>query len=367
MLVLLAGFVLLVCVFCNRDLRPENFRYLFKYMDVDPVATSANYKNIYYNSNKNTQFSFYKGDLAVIGDGRLNLYNIAGNNILSEKLESEDAVCDANGKYLLVYQPGEKAVSVFNSFSKLYTLECDYPVISAHAGDSGAFAVITRDESYRSAVYIYNTAFKPVYTWRSNESYAVSAAVSPNGKNAAVLSYAQSNGAYYRELTVRNIAQDKAVLNVTTEGAIPIKVGFFSSGEMYCLYSDSLVFYRENLKEREVITFSEGIKLFKDFSDGIMVVTGKTKANSTIHYYESDGNEKFTENFQYSVLDAKIVKDNVYLMTESAVYRFDKKGLSCAAAEGGAAKMFVFDDGNVMLCYDASTILIKKDEFKAVN
>ena len=29
MLVLLAGFVLLVCVFCNRDLRPENFRYLF--------------------------------------------------------------------------------------------------------------------------------------------------------------------------------------------------------------------------------------------------------------------------------------------------------------------------------------------------
>jgi hypothetical protein len=367
MLVLLAGFVLLVCVFCNRDLRPENFRYLFKYMDVDPVATSANYKNIYYNSNKNTQFSFYKGDLAVIGDGRLNLYNIAGNNILSEKLESEDAVCDANGKYLLVYQPGEKAVSVFNSFSKLYTLECDYPVISAHAGDSGAFAVITRDESYRSAVYIYNTAFKPVYTWRSNESYAVSAAVSPNGKNAAVLSYAQSNGAYYRELTVRNIAQDKSVLNVTTEGAIPIKVGFFSSGEMYCLYSDSLVFYRENLKEREVITFSEGIKLFKDFSDGIMVVTGKTKANSTIHYYESDGNEKFTENFQYSVLDAKIIKDNVYLMTESAVYRFDKKGLSCAAAEGGAAKMFVFDDGNVMLCYDASTILIKKDEFKAVN
>ena len=364
MLVVMAGFILLVTIFCNQDLRPENFRYLFKYIDVDPVATSANYKDIYYNRNENTSFAFYKGDLAVVGDGRLNLYNIAGNNILREKLESNDAVCDAEGKYLLVYAPGENSVSVFNSFSKLYTLNYDYPVISAHAGDNGSFAVITREEAYRSAVYIYNNTFKSVYTWRSNEKYAVSSSVSPNGKNAAVLSYTQAGGTYLRELTVRNISKDKAELNVSSQGGLPLRVGFFADGSLYCIYSDGIVFYDKNFDEKEEISFTEPLQLFKIFSGGILAITGKTKADSVIHYYETDGDAKFTESFQYSVLDAKMIDDNIYLLTDGAVYRYDEDGLASAKAESGADKMFVFDDGNVMLCYDAGTKLIKKGEFE---
>jgi hypothetical protein len=367
MLVILAAFVLLTAIFCNRDLRVENFRYLFKYIDVDPVATSANYKDIYYNSNEKTAFAFYKGDLAVIGDGRLMLYNIAGNNILNEKLESENAVCDADGKYLLVYQPGEKTVSVFNSFSKLYSLNYDFPVISAHAGDNGSFAVVTREASYRSAVYVYNSNFKSVYTWKSNEKYAVCAAVSPNGKNVAVLSCAQSGGTYMRELTVRNIAKDKAEMTVVTEGGFPIQAGFFSDGRLYCLYSDCIVFYNDNFKESKKITFSEKIQLFKAFPDSLIISLGKTKADSTIAFYGSNGKEKLTKNFQNSVLDAKKVNDNIYLLTDGGIYRYDKEGLSHAEAKGGANKMFTFDDGNVMLCYDGVTHLIKKDEFKILN
>lgn len=365
MLVILAGFVLVVCIFCNQDLRPENFRYLFKYIDVDPVATSANYKDIYYNSNSNTHFAFYKGDLAVVGDGRLNLYNIAGNNILSEKLEVENAVCDTEGKYLVTYEPGGNSVSVFNSFSRLYTLTYDHPVISAHAGDNGSFAVITRDDSYRSAVYIYNNTFKSIYTWRSNERYAASAAVSPNGKNAAVLSYAQAGGTYSRELTVRNVSKDKSVLTVSSEGAIPIKVDFFSGGEMYCLYADGITFYNKDFEEEYSYDFSGNVQLFRSFSDGIILITGKTKADSVVTYYEDNGEIKFTKSFQYSVLDAKIIDDNIYLLTDGAVYRYNEDGLARAEAESGANKMFVFDDGNVMLCYEASTKLVKKDGFKA--
>jgi hypothetical protein len=367
MLLILACFVLAVCIFCNQDLQPENFRYLFKYIDVDPVATSANYKDIYYNSNKNTQFAFYKGDLAVVGDGRLNLYNIAGNNILSEKLDSENAICDTEGKYLIAYEPGGKSVSVFNSFSKLYTIKYTHPVISAYAGDNGSFAVISREDSYRSAVYIYNSAFKSIYTWRSNESYAASAAVSPSGKNAAVLSYSQSGGTYLRELTIRNVSRDKSVLTASSEGAIPLKVGFFASGEMYCLYADGIEFYSSNYKLEYSRSINEDIQLFKVFSDGLILVTGKTRADSVVTCYGSDGEIKFTKNFQYSVLDAKIVDDNIYLLTDAAVYRYDEDGFAMAEAESGADKMFVFDDGNVMLCYESNTKLLKKDGFKDEN
>jgi hypothetical protein len=95
-----------------------------------------------------------------------------------------------------------------------------------------------------------------------------------------------------------------------------------------------------------------------------MIVTGKTRADSVITYYGEDGEIKFTKSFQYSVLDAKIVDDNIYLLTNGAIYRFDEDGLARAEAESGASEMFVFDDGNVMLCYEANTKLIKKDKFK---
>ena len=108
----------------------------------------------------------------------------------------------------------------------------------------------------------------------------------------------------------------------------------------------------------------DGIQLFKVFSDGIILVTGKTRADSVITYYGADGEIKFTKSFQYSVLDAKMIDDNIYLLTDGAVYRFDEDGLAKAEAESGAGEMFVFDDGNVMLCYEANTKLIKKNEFK---
>jgi hypothetical protein len=136
---------------------------------------------------------------------------------------------------------------------------------------------------------------------------------------------------------------------------------------MYCLYADGIEFYSSNYKLEYSRSINEDIQLFKVFSDGLILVTGKTRADSVVTCYGSDGEIKFTKNFQYSVLDAKIVDDNIYLLTDAAVYRYDEDGFAMAEAESGADKMFVFDDGNVMLCYESNTKLLKKDGFKDEN
>ena len=364
LLAFLAIFVAAVIIFCNQDLRAENFRYLFKYIDVDPISTSSNYKDIYYDSNDNTIFTFYKGDLAVICDGKLKLYNIAGKNILDEKMGTENALCSSDGKYLITYYPGENSVSVFNSFSKLYTISYDYPVMYASAGKNGSFAVITRNKEYRSAVYIYNNSFKSVYTWLSNEKYALSAAISPNGKNVAVITYSQYNGTYLREITVRNISADSQELSVATQGEMPIKIGFFEDENMYAVYADGISFYDERFNKITSVSVNDTIQFYRTFADGILLVTGETKANAKVHYYDSKGNEKLTENFQFSVLDADILDGTIYLLTTSAIYKIDSDGVECAEISGGAEKIFLFDDGNVLVCYSDHTCLVRKNDFK---
>ncbi len=367
MLIVFAGVILLIIILCNQDLRPENFKYLFKYIDVDPVAVSSNYKDIYYDTNDDTFIAFYKGDLAIVGDGKLKLYNIAGNNILDEDLETENAICDSDGKYLVMYSPGMNNVSIFNSFSKLYNIEYDYPVMSASAGDNGSFAVVSRDEKYRSAVYIYNNSFKTSYTWRSNEKYAVSAAVSSNGKNAAILTYIQQDGTYLREIYVRNISKDKQMLSASSEGGMPIKVGFFANDNMYVVYSDGVEFYNKDFKKIKSISFDSEMQFYNTFSDGLACITGKSKSNTIVHYYDANGDEKFVENFQHTVLNIEIVYDTIYLLTDTEIYRFANGAWAKAEIESGAKTMFLFNDGNVMVCYDAQTKLVREDDFKKTN
>ncbi len=364
MLVIFAVVMLLIIFLCNKELRPENFKYLFKYIDVDPAAVSSNYKDIYYDTNDDTFIAFYKGDLAIVGDGKFKLYNIAGNNILEENLETENALCDSEGKYLVMYYPGMKSVSIFNSFSKLYSVVYDYPVMYASSGDNGSFAVVTRDEKYRSAVYIYNSSFKTAYTWRSNEKYAVSAAVSANGKNAAVLTYIQRGGTYLREIYVRNISKDKQMLSVSSEGGMPIKVGFFANDNMYVVYADGVEFYNKDFEKIKSISFDSEMQFYNTFSDGFACITGKNKSDTVVHYYDAKGNKKLTENFVHTVLDIKAIDDIIYLLTDTKIYRFKDGNLANAEIESGAKTMFLFNDGNVMLCYDAQTKLIKEDNFK---
>lgn len=363
-LIVLAVFVVLTSVICHKDLRAENFRYLFKYIDVDPSSSSANYKDIYYSAGSTSYFAFYKGDLVLAGDGKLKLYNISGKNILSADIGTENSVCDADGKYLLTYNPGENTVALFNSFSKLYSITYDYPVMSAAAGADGSFAVITRDVDYRSAVYVYNSTFKHVYSVRSNEKYAASAAVSPNGKYVAVLSYSAGNGLYSRELAVRSVSKDKEMLLVGTEGKMPMKVGFFEDSGIFALYSDGISFYSEKFNENKTVSFDEPIQFYRAFDGCIAVITGETKAGAVLNVYDSEGNEKFTKSFPFSVIDVHIIDDKIYLLASDVVYAVEDGEISAANFEGSPEKMFVFDDGNVMICFTDHTKLIQISEFE---
>ncbi len=363
-LIVLAVFVILTSIICHDDLRAENFRYLFKYIDIDPSSSSGNYKDIYYSAGSTSYFNFYKGDLVLVGDGKLKLYNISGKNILSADIDTENSLCDADGKYLITYEPGENTVSVFNSFFKLYSITYDYPVVSASAGTDGSFAVITRDKDYRSTVYVYNDSFKIVYSVRSNEKYAADAAVSPNGKYAAVLSYDSNGGVYYRELSVRSISKDEEKLLVKTEGKLPLEVGFFDDSSLFALYSDGISFYDKKFKENISVSFDSQIQFYRVFDDCIAVMTGETKAGAVLHIYDSDGKEKFTESFPFSTIDVNIVDDKIYLLGANAVYSVNDGYVSFAEFEGSPKKMFVFDDGNVMICFSDRTKLIKTSDFK---
>lgn len=362
-IVFLFVFIIVAGIACRKDLRAENFRYLFKYVDINPVSTTSSYRDIYYFSDSDTVFALYKNDLAVIGDGKIDLYNIAGKNIMTVKTEGDKLLCDGTGKYLISYYPGTGHISLYNSFSKLYEINLDYPVMYVSGGEGGGFAVITRDGEYASAVYVYNGSFRSVYSWKSNEKYAFSCALSPNGRKVAILSYSSNGGNFSRELSVRNVSNDNTELLVSSEGGFPLDVGFFSDSSLYVLYSDGLEIYDSKLSSVCKESFKNDVMTYSVSENGIAVMTGKTLSNVEISLYCREGHKKFTENFPYTVLDSSVYNDRIYLLCDGAVYIISEEETVSAEIAKECRAMFVFDDGNVLLCYNDHTALLKLSDF----
>ncbi|MBQ8403342.1 MAG: hypothetical protein IJX55_02825, partial [Clostridia bacterium] len=69
----------------------------------------------------------------------------------------------------------------------------------------------------------------------------------------------------------------------------------------------------------------------------------------------------------HTVLDIKVIDDIIYLLTDTEIYRFSDGAWANAEIENGAKTMFLFNDGNIMVCYSSQTKLVKEDDFKKVN
>ncbi len=362
-------FVLVGGVICRKDIRAENFRYLFKYIDIDPVSTTGNYKDIHYASDEETFFTLYKGDITLVRDGRVSLYNIAGKNIMNADTGLDRAVCVSDGKYLVAYYAGEKKLTVFNSFSKLYEIDYDYPIMSVSAGKSGGFTVITKDADYPSVVYVYNDAFTLIYAWRSTDKFAFSSALSPDGESLALLSYKSAGANMLREISVRDVEKDKVELISESTGMMPLAVGYFEDGALYSLTLDSIEIYSSKLVSVYNEAFSDDVIMYSVVGDNIAVLTGKTRAGALLTLYSTDGHKRFSESFSFSVLDIEYENGRIYLLSEKGVHIISEKdGTEYFKETGtGVREMFVFDDGNVLLCYEKGTKLFKLSDFEKIN
>ena len=63
-------------------------------------------------------------------------------------------------------------------------------------------------------------------------------------------------------------------------------------------------------------------------------------------------------------MDISVLNDRIYLLTDSAVYTVSGGEKKSLPIEKDARAMFVFDDGNVLVCYEERTSLLKLSDFK---
>ena len=184
--ILLTAWMILRTVLTYGAVQDDSVNYLNKVLKINPANIDSQYHTISYAAGNGASFAFYKNDLAVIGEGKIAVYDLTGDRRFHEQAKHSAKAFAVSDKYIALYSPGEKGFSLYNSFSCVY--ETDFPgtVWTAAVSDSGKFAVCFK-ENERNIVEVYHESFKKAFSFSlSAEQIIYSMALSPDGDKLAV-------------------------------------------------------------------------------------------------------------------------------------------------------------------------------------
>ena len=355
-IVVLAVMILFTAIFGSGELKTENFRYFFKYFQVNPFSYASSYSDISFTGNPDMKFSMYKGDLVSLCDGKLTVYSLSGKTLLSADALGADTV-ESDGKYLALYKRGGNTATLYNSFSAVHTINSDYPINDIDVSSDGGFALATSEKNVRSSVLVYSKAFSLVYTWKSTDKYVSSVRLSENGTNIGIFASGTEGGIPYCELIVKNTGNDMMVVSEKYRGETPYYIFFSSDGGIISVTDRAARFYSRSGEKRGEELFSRTITDAR-FEAGKLVIAGGEVgfSGTNVTVISEDGRNKDTFSTDEKICSICADEDRVYLLGYGKLYikGGDESELEI---ESGAINMFSVGKNDIVLCYTYGTRL----------
>lgn len=252
---LLAAVVLIVLA--SRNI--FNFGNISRYIS-DLFSIGGRTGEYSYTYSDTNMFASVDGGLAIVSGSGLEYYDKLGETVIKEFFTMSSPVIVSNGRQGLIYEAGGATLKVFDSGGYILELKSEEAIISASLSENGWMAVVTRASGYKDSVTVYslkNRSMEPVYTWYSGSAYVLDAAVSPDNKHMAALSFSESGSRV-------------VLFDLKSEG----ELGSYS-------VSGSLLIDIEYLSENSIAAVSENSVLFMDGSAGYVNEYGYDGENLT--------------------------------------------------------------------------------------
>lgn len=350
--ILLAIFAVLMIVFGHGAMRGVHFRYLVKYLEINPTTLDSRYSDISYAVGGGSKFALYHDDLAVLGEGRMALYDLSGDLAFRSDIKKGTISVDSDGKYLAAYVSGEKNLTLFHSFDEAQSFSFSSPISFVVVSQEGTSAICLK-ENGGNAIQIIDNAFETKQTIPQNGGVVIDMAISHDGKTLSVVTLYGSDGSFYTKLELWNLKKKELIKSESFSVRKPIATGFFSNDRFYLILDREVCFYSSSGEKLSVASLSADTFRCDEEGDLLLILS----ASGELSLYESAGDKRFSVFLAESVLDAKLFQNKMYLLSEDAIMLYDDKGnlLSHLNIASGVLDFFVLDDESVLLCYISET------------
>jgi len=357
---LLIGYLLFMAFTFREEITMENFRYLIRNVDLDIQSSVVLENRIVYDADPDNMFIKYRDYLAVLGSGRLKIFDRQGGQAYSEEIALASPAAVTSDKYMILYDREGDGYSVYSYFALENREELGYPVSAAAISGSGTYAIAARSADYDGAVYVYNQSFKLINRVLKNKS-VTALALTPEGDELIIAAYSASeSGSMVTELTVLPTMTGSSRLMFSIEGVMPYECGYLSDGAFYLIGSDGVRIYENDGSQRARIPFDgDPISWTADAEGFALIYPDNAESGKlTCVMLDQYGGEIFRKDAGHGSLD--IAKDGEYLLLLYDDRLIKTNGSATAEIEFETpvgAVAVVSGGGEALICTQTAAIL----------
>ncbi len=190
--------------------------------------------------------------LAVANGTGLELLNGEGVAVTSKLMQMENPTAAGCADYAVFYDLGGTKLAVADFEGNVQELSVPGEILSATVSEAGYMAVTTTATGYRAMVTVYDPELNVIYEWYSSSAWIMSACVSPESRQLAVLSYT-SSGSEVRFFDLSSTDQQTAFSVTDT---VLLDVHWFSERELCAISSEQMFFFDDTGAWKNTYTFS---------------------------------------------------------------------------------------------------------------
>jgi hypothetical protein len=207
----------------------------------------------FFDAGNDNVYTDLDGGFAAVSTVGLQAFDKSGAATVNEMFGMTcPTVCSA-GRIAAAYDLGGTALRIFDTGGVITRMDTEEKIISAAVNESGWLALCMQKSGYLGAVTVYNAKGDLRYRFDSGEGYVLSAALSADNQNLAVLTLTAAGS----KITVFGLDSDQAVFTYEKPDKLILETEFMADGRLLTIAEDSVFILDTRGNAKEIINYSD--------------------------------------------------------------------------------------------------------------
>ncbi len=364
----LSGWLLLVLtivfIFMHYTLlTPANMRSVANYLQLGISQQTEDLNTISFPSGTASVAVPFASGLAFADSDTLYIASPGGVVQLDEQLSYANLCVCASQNRVLAYDRGGSSFTLTDSAAILTQETLQSPILSADMNENGAFAIVTDEQGYKSAVTIFDAGGAQTYKWSSSEYYIQSAALSPTGKLLAVLVFHADGVTPEGKLLLFTVGQEEAPQEISLGGAIGFSVHFLSEKSIAAVCDTGLYVFGTDGKQRGEKTYRSDEPIAFAVTDGMAAIalhSYHAGARAEVVLLSATGEIMGPLYIDEELQSISLAQNRIAVLTSTSLHIYDDTTqlLWSNAAAAGARSILMRENDLVYAVFSKNAVLL---------
>lgn len=217
----------MILVIYRDTINMNTFKHWLDYQRMDTGATGESAPFSHAGGDK-LSIAYLNSGVVTASAAGAHYYGLDGQQLAEEVRSLENPVLTASRNTAVVYDAGNQSLFAFRDGEKNFSLSLEggADLLSARPNDGGWLAVTAQQSGYKGAVTVYDRRGEPVIQISLSSTFAVDAAISPDGRTVAVVTIGQENGAFFSRLLLYSVDKTEPFAQLDLGGMTVLDMDF---------------------------------------------------------------------------------------------------------------------------------------------